>query len=584
MSFDGTVTKALIYELNRDYTGGKIDRIFQTEKDELLLQLRCGPNRGNLVLSASANNPRAYITQEKKKNPQSPPAFCMLLRKHLESSTIKGFEQVEMDRIIKIHLLGTDELFDVVNKTLIIEIMGRHSNIILVNDEDQVIIDSIKRINQSISRVRQILPGLTYSNKEIINKDNPLLETKEHFIKKINNTDENKIKDFLIKTYMGLSPLIAREIIFRADLGETLIGNLQHTQINDLYTSFSSLMEIINNNQFVPNQIVDKEKTIAFSSISLKQYPSKDSIVYDSIHELLDQVFYTKDNNERIQQKSQNINRLVKNQLEKTLKKQEKLELELREAKNRNLYKIYGDVLSANSWAVKRGDSEAILENFYDNMNEIVIPLDIRKDAIQNAAHFYKKYSKLKHAQTTIQAQLKKTRWDIQYLDSLLYSIESCQSVDEIDEIQEEFKVDYLKKKISNKKKLKNNKKKGFLTYETQNGDLIFVGRNNRENSELTLKFAHNKDMWFHVKYGPGSHIILRTNKSEYSTESILAAANLASLFSRQKNSSNVEVDYTEKKYVKRHPQNQPGLVTYTDFKTLFITPDQEKLKALSKK
>lgn len=583
MSFDGTITRALVFELNRDYKGGKIDKVYQTEKDELVLQIRCGSNRGNLVISSSANNPRMYITNEKKRNPTSPPAFCMLLRKHLESSTILSFQQLEMDRIIKIHLSTTNELFDQVEKSLVVEIMGRHSNIILIHEESQIIIDSIKRVNQSLSRVRQVLPGLIYSTQEIINKKNPLQVTEESFYQDLELTDQGKIKDFFIQTYMGLSPLIAREIHFRSDLPSTPIGSLSQKDKEDLYLAFKSIIEDLNQERYRPNQVLDDDRTIAFSCIELRQYPKKDIEYFDTISQLLDKVYSNKDLKERIQQKTQNIQKLVKIQLDRTLKKQEKMELELREAKDRRIYKIYGDVLSANSWAVHRGDPEVTLENFYDDMNPITIPLDIKKDAIQNAAFFYKKYSKLKHAENTINVQLKKTRSQIQYLDSLLYHIESCQSIDEIDEVQEEFRVEFLKKRSDPKKK-GNKKQDKFLTYRTQDESLILVGRNNRENAELTLKVAKNNDLWFHVKNGPGSHVILRVEGEKPSEQSIIEAAHLAAYYSRQKNSENVEVDFTQRRNVKRHPSNQLGLVTYTDFKTLYITPHTPSLKLLEEK
>ncbi|MCD1147122.1 NFACT RNA binding domain-containing protein [Peptoniphilus sp. KCTC 25270] len=582
MSFDGTVTKALIYELNEQFTGGKVDRIFQTEKDELLLQLRSGKNRGNLILSASANNPRAYITQEKKKNPSTPPAFCMLLRKHLESATILGFEQIEMDRMIHIHLEGTNELFDRVQKILAIEIMGRHSNIILIDKESHTVIDSIKRVNSMVSRVRQVLPGLPYSYEEILSKENPLKETPERFREKFENSSDVSVKNFLLQNYMGFSPLIAREISYRATIEDALPLSHMKEELPKLEEAFFSTMKILKENRYEPNGIFEGDRVVAFSCLPLTQYPDSSRKSYDSISEMLDNIFTSKDLGDRIRQKSQNLHKMIKNQLDRALKKQEKMELELRDAKEREKYKIYGDVLSANSWAVERGDQEVTLENFYDNMNPVTIPLDIKKDAVQNAAHYYKKYSKLKHAESTIQEQLKHTRGDIRYLDELLFTLEEAESVEDIDLIKEEFREEFLKKSPSSQKKKKKEKQRDFLSFETETGEKIYVGRNNRENGELTLKFARKDDLWFHVKSGPGSHVILRSPE-EPTKEAIEMAASLAAYYSRQKLSANVEIDYTERKYIKRHPLNQPGLVIYTDFQTIFVTPDKKIFSKLKK-
>lgn len=583
MSYDGTMTKAVAEELDSRFTGGKIDKIYQPQDDTLVLNLRSKTDRGSLLLSASANNPCAYITEKKFKNPQTPPAFCMLLRKHLESATITAIEQVEMDRIIKIKVDGFNELFDRVEKTLVIEMMGRYSNIILL-DENNTILDALKRINRSMSRVREVLPGGSYTLEGIVDRTNPLKETKEVFMARLHESEGTSLKNFFIRSYLGVSPLIAREIAYRA--GGSDKDPVKLFSSEDLYGAFHSLFSEIAASEFRPQSISDAGHIIAFSAVNLTHYPEESKTFYDGPSALLDHTFSARVLEDRVRQKSQNLNKQIKNHLERALHKQEKMEFELRDAKDRQKYKVYGDLISSNAWKIQRGAGEVTLENFYDDMNPLTIPLDETKDGIQNAARYYKKYTKLKHAEKLLAGRIEKNRNTIRYLDAMLYNLDDAESIDEVDAIQEEFREDFLKKKYKGHRENKKKKKKEpeYLTFTSSDGFSMYVGRNNRQNQELTLKFARKDDLWFHVKNGPGSHVIVKTEGEDVGEATIYEGAALAAYYSRARQSAHVDVDYTKRQFIRRHPSNQPGLVLYTDFSTVAVTPEKEIIDKLKTK
>lgn len=583
MSYDGTMTKAVAEELDSRFTGGRIDKIYQPQDDTLVLNLRSKTDRGSLLLSASANNPCAYITEKKFKNPQTPPAFCMLLRKHLESATITAIEQVEMDRIIKIKVDGFNELFDRVEKTLVIEMMGRYSNIILL-DENNTILDALKRINRSMSRVREVLPGGSYTLEGIVDRTNPLKETKEVFMARLHESEGMSLKNFFIRNYLGVSPLIAREIAYRA--GGSDKDPVKLFSSEDLYGAFHSLFSEIAASEFRPQSISDAGHIIAFSAVNLTHYPEESKTFYDGPSALLDHTFSARVLEDRVRQKSQNLNKQIKNHLERALHKQEKMEFELRDAKDRQKYKVYGDLISSNAWKIQRGAGEVTLENFYDDMNLLTIPLDETKDGIQNAARYYKKYTKLKHAEKLLADRIDKNRNTIRYLDAMLYNLDDAESIDEVDAIQEEFREDFLKKKYKGRGENKKKKKKEpeYLTFTSSDGFAMYVGRNNRQNQELTLKFARKDDLWFHVKNGPGSHVIVKTEGEDVGEATIYEGAALAAYYSRARQSAHVDVDYTKRQFIRRHPSNQPGLVLYTDFFTVAVTPEKEIIDKLKTK
>lgn len=590
MSFDGIVTKSVVKELKDNLIGGRVDKIFQQEKDEILINIRSKGTNYKLIISASSNNPRFYLTEFSKVNPEAPPMFCMLLRKHLSGGTILNIEQYSMDRIIFIDISSLDELGQSSEKRLIIEIMGKHSNIMLVEKSSLKIIDSIKRVTDYMSRVRQILPGFIYEYPPMNNKANPLntnsIEFQQFFKDEKNNTS---IFKFLYFNYLGLSPLVSREICFNAKLdSKRTIESLTQEEINILYSSFENLMAIVIKEEFNPLYITDNNtKNIeVFYALDLNQYNNDNKTYISSISQLLDIYYKRKDIGDRIGQRSQSIRKTIQVKLERTVNKLEKQKSELLESKNREIYKIYGDLISANIHNIKPGAELILLENFYDeNMSLIEIPLDKKISAAQNAQKYYKKYSKLKTANSLLEKEIPETENEIIYLENVLMSIENSTEIKELNEIKEELILEgYIK---NTDKKNKKNKKEEAISkpyhYISKDGYNIYIGKNNKQNDYLTLKFAHKEDLWLHVYNMPGSHVIVQKKNVNIPDTTLEEAAALAAYFSKGKDGSHVIVAYTERKNVKKPKNAKTGMVIFDNFKTVSVTPSRQIIEGIKK-
>lgn len=588
MSYDGITTRSVVNELSSLLIGGRIDKIYQQEKDELLIQVYNHGKNYKLLLSASSNNPRLYITQKSKKNPLSPPMFCMLLRKHITSSIILNIEQYKMDRVVVFTLSGFDELGNKKNRELVIEIMGKHSNIILVDKESQLILDSIKRVPFGISRVRQILPGLQYSFIDIDEKSNPLDSNFMDFKANIEKSNSNqKLLKFLYGSYMGLSPLISREICFLADLdpNRTIIS-VEENSILNLYNSFNSVMTRVNNNKFEPMYISkkDTEEIIAFYSFPLKQFGNMPFTSLSSISEILDFVYSKKDSFDRVTQKSANFRKMLVNRLERAQKKLAKQKEDLLESKDREKYKIYADLLQSNLYRIGKGKSDILLENYYDeDLKELLIPLDNKISAAENAQNYYKKYAKLKTANKLLIKQIPQTQSEIDYIEHVIMSIENSASVEDLEEIKEELVAGgYINIKSKSRKKTKEKAPKPLHFVSSDNLN-IYVGKNSKQNEFITMKIAKKEDIWLHTKGIPGSHVIVKNEGNEIPEQTLEEAAILAAYYSSGRNSSSVEVDYTEKKYVRKPKNAKTGMVIYENQRTILVNPQLLKSHNISK-
>ncbi|MGO1470339.1 MAG: Rqc2 family fibronectin-binding protein [Tissierella sp.] len=585
MSFDGIVTHTVVTELEKKLIGGRIDKIYQPEKDEIWIHIRSKGSNYKLLISATSNNPRIYTTKNSKQNPATPPMFCMLLRKHLIGGTILNIKQLNLDRVISIDISSLDELGDPTEKTLTIEIMGKHSNIIFVEKSNNKIIDSIKRVSFDMSRVRQILPGNTYIFPPSQDKLNPLLSNKEEFIKLLKNEKPNThIYKFFYFNYMGLSPFISKEICFNANLDiKRNINSLSTLDIENLYQNFNNFISKIKSQKFNPLYIKDSEgKILAFYSLDIHMFGEKNKIFLPTISEVLDIVYDSKDTFDRVSQKSQFIKKLVQTKLDRSLNKLSKQNNELIESKDREKYKIYADLISANIHNINTGLKSVSLPNFYDeNMAELSIPLDKKLSAPENAQRYYKRYSKLKSRESLLKIQIKETKDEIEYLENVLISIEHSKHIDEIEEIRDELiKEKYIRDTSKDKIRRKRKNKSTFKPhhYISTDGLDIYVGKNNVQNEYITLKVARKDDLWFHVQGMPGSHVIVKRQNDEIPISTLEEAATLAAFYSKAKNSSNVSVDYTDKKNVKKAPSSKTGMVIYNNFKTINITPSQGKI------
>ena len=569
MSLDGTVVKNLVYEINNRIKEGRIDKIYQN-KNDLLINIRARGQKEKLFISISGS-PRIYFSDENFETLQNPPAFCMLLRKHLENNQILEVSQYKMDRIIKIMVKSLDELGEYSKKSLIIELMGKHSNVILIDEDNKKIIDSLKRINFNLSSVREILPGLTYNEEDISQGLNPCeLNSLSEIIK---NSEKNvNLKSFFLKEFTGISPQMCRELEDRTNIDfKKNVSSLNDSEINELEENFLEIFKNIRENKFEPIKIYRDGLFKDFYSINLNELGEDEKVKVKSISSLLEEYYNSKFLRDSLGSKSKELKKSVRKHIDKIKRKLSNQANELNTALNREKFKIYADLISSNFYKIEKGDNSVTVENFYNEMEEIKIPLDPTLDGPSNASKYYKKYSKLKNAAIFLTEQIEIGKSEISYLESILLNIDLAESPDEIDDIYEELeKEGYLKKK---KKKIKKKKdsEENYIKIKTEDGFDIFVGKNNRQNDYLTHKKAKKNDLWFHVKDAPGSHVILKNDNRDFTNNALLTAAKVAAKYSSLSKSQNIPVDYTFKANVKRHPANKPGLVNYTNYKTINV-------------
>lgn len=572
MSLDGTVVKNLVYEINNRVNGGRIDKIYQDDSNNLLINIRANGKRERLFISIYGS-PRMYFSEEIFDSPQNPPAFCMLLRKHLENNQILSVNQYKMDRIVEIHVKSRDELGLYSEKSLIIELMGKHSNVILIDNESKKIIDSLKRVNFNLSSVREILPGLIYNEEDISQGLDPC--EIESIINLIKDCEENlNLKSFFLKNFTGISPQMCEEIEFRTNIDfKKNILSLNDDEIEILNKVFLNIFLDTKENKFVPIKIYRDGIFKDFYSIDLKELSEKDKEKIDSISSLLEEFYNSKFLRDSLGSKSKELRRAVKKHIDKINRKISNQSNELNLALNREKYKVYADLISSNFHRIEKGSDHVTVENFYNEMEEIEIPLDSKLDGPGNASKYYKKYSKLKNAAVYLEEQINIGKSEVEYLESILLNIDFAETPDEIDDLYEELeKEGYLKKHSKNNKKKRKDSQENYIKIKTEDGFDIYIGRNNRQNDYLTLKKAKKNDLWFHVKDAPGSHVILKNDNRNFSNIAMMTAAKLAAKYSSLSKSQNIPVDYTFKMNVKRHPAKKPGLVSYTNYKTINVS------------
>ncbi len=585
MALDGLVIHSIVNELHNKLLGGKIDKVYQPENDEVVLHIRNNKENFKLVLSCSASNPRVYLADNyKKENPINAPMFCMLFRKYIQGGNIVAVSQVGFERIIKISVESFDELKEKTTKDIIIEIMGRHSNIILTHSLDDKIIDSAKRIPPSVSRVRQILPGQIYILPPSQDKLNPIDNIDIDLFKNTLNNFDGSIFKAIYSKFLGISPVIAKEICFRANVDEnTLVNEMSSDDINNVYNEFSNLFKDIKNNIYNPSMVIDEsiDKVLDFSCINLNQFNNLSIINDDSISKILENYYATKDIKDRIHQRSSDLRKSISIKLDRLYNKLNKQEKELLESENADIYKVKGELITSYIYMIEKGMENIEVPNFYDpEYKNIKISLNKNFTPSENAQKYFKKYNKMKTAKKEITSQIEITKEEVNYLENILLSIENCETLAELMDIREELtKVGYLRGKVNNKKETKlTTKPHEFISSD---GFKILVGKNNKQNDHLTLKIASNDDIWMHTKNIPGSHVIIKTDGKEVSDETIFEGAMLAAYFSKSKLSAQVPVDYTKKKNIKKPNGAKPGMVIYETNSTIYVTPTEELVAKL---
>ena len=586
MAFDGIVISALCKECSEKLTEARIDKIYQPEKDELVISVRSNLGAHKLLLCANPSFPRFHLTKITKENPEKAPMFCMLLRKHLSGGKILYVRQDEMERIVRIGVESYDEMGVLSEKVLIVEIMGKHSNIILTNNEDKII-DAIIHVDISVSSVRQILPGLPYSLPPSQNKANPLLATKDD-IKEAMKCEETPVWKLLMDAYQGISPLVAREAVYRAvGHGELAAKEMRPDDTEAIAVNFYALIQDIKNGEYKPCIVTDAEskKMLDFCVTDIAQYgDSVRTEYFKSPSEAVESFYVKKATSESLKQKCADLSKTLSINLERCYKKLQVQGEILAKAAKRDKYKIFGDLLTANIYQVSENMSEISVQNFYSPENETVtIPLKADLSPAKNAQRYYQKYTKEKTAEAETLKQKKLNETEIDYLESVQEALSKAETNAEITEIRDELiEEGYIK----NRGRLSKRKKAQIVPmhFVSDDGYDIYVGKNNIQNDYVTLKLARSTDIWFHTKGLHGSHTIIKTDDAmTVSDETYLQAARLAAYYSKGRSSENVAVDYTEVKNVKKPHGAKPGMVIYVNFNTLYVTPDEDEVLRLKK-
>ncbi len=586
MPFDGIVTKCIVDELNTLLAGGRVEKVFQPEADEIVLLVRSKSQNYRLVASANANYPRLHITALQKENPQTPPVFCMLMRKHLSGGKLLDINFHDYERVISINIESVNELGDLSVKQVVVEIMGKHSNIILLNSENKII-DSVKHVDSDISSVREVMPARTYILPPAQNKELPENIAPEEIFQHPMVSEAKHIEGLLLNMIKGFSPYTCREICCDAGVApKTPIAVLNDTDKENLITALKSYLKQIKDNAFEPC-IVYQDKNLQkpvdfYCFIPRQQVGFKQ---YQLLSEALDDYYALRDTNERLGQKMGDVVKVIKNGIERCEKKIALFNDKLRDVADREKLQLFGELITANIYCIPAGSKTARVLNYYNENEEYIdIPLNEYKSVQENAQKYYKQYSKAKSTHMNVTQQLKETFSELEYLQSVQTMLENCGSRQEIDEVRQEL-IDqgYIKASVRNARK-KQDKPSSPLEFTSSDGFQILVGKNNKQNDLLTLKLAASSDIWMHTKNIPGSHVIIRTERREVPDSTLLEGAMLAAYHSSAKMSSNVPVDYTNVKNVKKPGGAKPGMVIYESFKTINVTPEEERVVKLGQK
>ena len=593
MALDGMVIADMAYELNRDLTGGRIAKIAQPEKDELLLTIKQSiPQEGEktlrsqkrLVLSVNPSLPLIYETEETKNSPMTAPTFCMVLRKHLSNARILSVCQIGLERVLCFELEHLNEMGDLCHKKLYIELMGKHSNIIFCQ-EDDVIIDSIKRVSALVSSVREVLPGRTYFIPNTLEKFDPLTVDRDTFLERVLTKPMPPAKA-IYTSLTGFSPVMANELLYRASLSDvTSTDALTEMERLHLYRNFETLREELLSHSFVPTMIRRGQEPVEFAAFDLTSYErdeSCQSIVYDSMSRLLYDYYAQKELYSRIHQKSFELRRVTNTALERCRKKYDLQEKQLRDTEKRDKYTVYGDLLTTYGYSLTGGEKSFTCENYYTG-KEVTIPLDETKSAMDNAKRYFEKYAKLKRTFEALTVQIEETRQEIEHLESVSNALDIARQEEDLRLIRRELsECGYVKKHAeakSSRGKVKT-KSKPFH-YISSDGFHMYVGRNNYQNDELTFHFANGGDWWFHAKGTAGSHVIVKTEGKELPDRTFEEAAALAAWYSKAKDQAKAEIDYIERKHIKKPNGSKPGFVVYYTKYSMTIVPDISGLKEI---
>ena len=584
MPLDALCLSGVVAELKPILTGAKIDKVHQPGRDEIILALRLGRGNGRLLLSASPNHPRLQMTELSRENPDAPPMFCMLLRKHLMGGRILSVEQPHLERIVELRLEVLDELGDRKERRLILEAMGRRANLVLVDDQGRIV-DCLRRVDGDMSAQRQLLPGLFYRLPPAMDKADPTALDEEGWLRQVEQAPgESRVDHWLLDTFGGWSPLVCREIAFRAggrvDVTFDELGPQGRVRVAE---AAEMLLNSVKENSFMPTVISIEKRPKDFTFFPAEQYEEAGACAaYPTFSALMDRFYEQRENQERIRQKGQDLIRSVTNARDRTARKIANQQRELDATQDRERLRQFGDIITSNLHTMERGMATLRALDFYDPEGaEVDIKLDPLLTPKQNAAKYYKEYNKATTAEEMLTIQLEKGRRELDYLNSVLENITLAEGERDLQEIRQELAdTGYLRRQIKGKDKGRRLSPKP-MEFRSTAGLRISVGKNNVQNDLLTCKQAFKSDIWFHTQKIHGSHVILWTGGAQPDLQSLNEAACLAAWFSQGRESGKVPVDYTPVKYVKKPAGARPGMVVYTTYETAWVTPDEGLVKRL---
>lgn len=572
MALDGIVMANMAAEMKERLEGGRITKIAQPEKDELMLTIKAPGSQWKLLISAGASLPLIYFTEQNKVNPMTAPGFCMLLRKHIGNGRILSVTQPGLERILNIEIEHLDEMGDLCRKYLIVELMGKHSNIIFT-DSDMRILDSIKHVSSQVSSLREVLPGRMYFIPETSQKLSPLTVTEEAFCNQI-CTQPLPIGKALYMGLTGISPLIAEEICSRAGLdSDQPMQALEEHSILHLYKTFSYLMEDVKSGNFSPCIVYRNSEPVDFSAVPLHMYEEMETHIFSSISKVLESYYAQKNTITRIRQKSAELRRIVQTALDRNRKKYELQLKQQKDTEKRDKYRVYGELIQAYGYGVQEGDKVLTAENYYDDNKKISIPLDPELTPQENARKYFERYNKLKRTYEALFNLLEETKSEIDHLESISTSLDIALLEEDLVEIKRELQDSgYSKKHGGDAGKRAKITSKPFH-YRSSDGFHIYVGKNNFQNEDLTFGLATGNDWWFHAKGIPGSHVIVKAEGKDLPDRVYEEAGQLAAYYSAARNAAKVEVDYLQRKQIKKPAGGKPGFVIYHTNYSLMAVP-----------
>ncbi len=570
MAFDGITIANIKNELENTILNGRIYKIAQPESDELILTIKTAQGQYRLFLSVNASLPLIYLTDKNKPSPMTAPGFCMLLRKHLQNGRIISIQQPDFERVLFFEIEHLDEMGDLCTKKLIVEIMGKHSNIIFC-DASGVILDSIKHISAFVSSVREVLPGRTYFIPKTKEKHNPLACTRETFFQNVSSSLLPLAKA-IYTSFTGISPVIAEEICCRAGVDSNRPASaLTENEKQHLSNLFTQAMEDVAAHRFSPAVYANENGPVEYASLPLSQYEDCKKTAFDSISALLEAYYTEKNKQSRIRQKSSDLRRIVSTLLERNRKKLQLQLKQLKDTEKREKYRLYGELIHTYGYSVDEGASSFEALNYYTN-ETITIPLEPDFSPIENGKRYFDKYNKLKRTFEALSTLTEETRTQIAHLESIQSALTIAEAEDDLTEIKAELtECGYIRKKPSKKKERITSRPYHYITKE---GFHIYVGKNNFQNDHISFKLAGNSDWWFHVKGAPGSHVIVKTAGKELPDSVFEDAGRLAAYYSSKRASEKVEIDYLEKRNLKKPNGAKPGFVVYYTNYSLTIAPD----------